>query len=697
MHVRNGIACGVDCHILVIVADAEAGVLIVGAINGRACSVVVHSDGVHCGVGGAVQSLGLDVVVTGTINVLLPDNHRVVRGGIHRPLCVDVRAAVAGEGSTKREGVARRISTLSIGRSGIPASKRIARTLGILREGLSHLVVLDELRGVVRSVLAVLVEHQPVACRRADAEGYVTTDGYLGTVWIQLAIGVSLDVAATFVDQPALEVLEIAAGRVAHVYRVLSGRHAGNRKNRDGAQRSLDLLAALVDLADVRHRVRVVDERVDVDGGAAIGDVERLEVRAHIRNGQYLIPGFSAIGIKCFDSVVGIERPALEHLVGSKLARTGIVNDLLDLLGGVAVLDIHGLDKSATVIEVHGCARHFAGLGHNVDREPIGLEALRPRIGNGGLDGHGNASLVLDVVHVNLGTGNTRVHELHLDGREGLSLNAVGIEDGHVDGDHVADFLILLGSGSLDGVGNGGAIDDLSDNAAVLGKRTLGCNHVDDSVGTVDAIGKTLRGIGHRRFGLFLRLSLNFRLLLGNSLVLNRGFLFGLGLDCGLLLGDSLLLLGSRLLYCRILLENNLVFNDGLLDGILRLGRGLVVDDIHLRLGSRILDDDSIHVVGRERLRRRLEGICHSLRGEHLPHEDEREDPSKRTARALAEPAELLTHDQHLSFGPRDDGKIDTAVPWSHIAPFNMIEVFEGLLAADSTNFRRILSAVFRN
>ena len=70
-----------------------------------------------------------------------------------------------------------------------------------------------------------------------------------------------------------------------------------------------------------------------------------------------------------------------------------------------------------------------------------------------------------------------------------------------------------------------------------------------------------------------------------------------------------------------------------------------------------VCDDDCIHVVGRERICRLLEGICHPLRGEHLPHEDEREDPSKRTTRALAEPAELLTHDQHLSFGPREDGK----------------------------------------
>ena len=280
-----------------------------------------------------------------------------------------------------------------------------------------------------------------------------------------------------------------------------------------------------------------------------------------------------------------------------------------------------------------------------------------------------------------------RVAEGHLDRLAlcGLNFVAVGVVEGDVEcSDHLG--VRLLFSNSILNLRKLIACHRRSGEVPSLGEHVLVNAHGDDNAADRSSVGS----FRHRG-----RLRLNYRLRLVNRLGLisrlfrrlNRGLLLGhvrrfalrlrRRLALGLFDNRGVVLGFDR----RLLFGNNLVFSDRLfLDHDLRFDGGLLFDESHLLVaGGRFVDDGRF---GDDRIRRLCECVLDALRGEHLQHEDEREDPCKRTARALVEPAELLTHDQHLSFGPRDDGKIDTAVPWSHIAPFKMVKELWRVLTA---------------
>ena len=439
-------------------------------------------------------------------------------------------------------------------------------------------------------------------------------------------------------DEPALEILIGSLGCILHVDGICRLIACVNHVDRDGTKNDAFLRL-------VRHIVHGVDHGVEGHGFA----ICNAGIKLGLNGFTNLFDRHAVIDI--FNGVVLFGGPPAEHLSGRKLTGAGIVENRFEL-ALVALFDLHGGNGIRSAHEVDRQARIRTALDDDVDGELVGVEALPVGGSGGGVDVLGD-HLVGHVVDAHVIGLSARVAEGHPDSGAvgGLDLVAVGIVERDVERDDDLRVGLLLGNRVLD-LGELVACDGLCREVPALGQNAV--VHADRDGHAVD--GKALGAGEHggRRSGLFLRFSLSLRLLLGNGLFLDRGLLFGdsLVFDGRFLLGDSILFENS------LLFGDSLVFNDGfLLDHDLRLSGILVIDEINLRLGSRILDDDCIHVVGRERICRLLEGICHPLRGEHLPHEDEREDPCKRTTRALAEPAELLTHDQHLSFGPREDGK----------------------------------------
>ena len=212
-----------------------------------------------------------------------------------------------------------------------------------------------------------------------------------------------------------------------------------------------------------------------------------------------------------------------------------------------------------------------------------------------------------------------------------LDLVTIGIVEGDVERDDDLRVSLLLGDGILD-LGEHLAGDGLCGEVPALGQHSV--IHADRDGHAIDDEALGAGEHGGRRSGLGLGcLGLDDGLGLDRRLHRGVGFDRRLGLDSGVRLNRGLGLDDGLLLYHDFRLDLGVLLNGGL-----------------LRLDERILDDDRIHTGRCERLRCLLEGICHPLCGEQLPHEDEREDPCKRTPRALAETAELLTHDQHLSF-----------------------------------------------
>ena len=135
-----------------VIPVIDTGVPIVAAAG--------SSHSVNCAAHAAAQRNRLSKVITIPADVLLPDQDGVIRSGFGCPLGVD--------GGTLRQLIAEgKLIAIGAILIGIPAAEGVAKALHLrIGSGTSRcLTGFDELRCVVGCALAVLIEHQPVACR----------------------------------------------------------------------------------------------------------------------------------------------------------------------------------------------------------------------------------------------------------------------------------------------------------------------------------------------------------------------------------------------------------------------------------------------------------------------------------------------------------------------------------------------------
>ena len=146
--------------------------------------------------------------------VLLPDNHDVVCRGVRFPHSINGCRLV--ELTTKHELFTSWISPFRTGGAGKPTLEGVAVTDH--REEIrvtSGIAGLDELRSVIGSALAVLVEDEPVALGSTDRELHIAGDGNLSPVG-EKRLGSSAsrvnNVAKAIGSMPALEVVGVVSG-----------------------------------------------------------------------------------------------------------------------------------------------------------------------------------------------------------------------------------------------------------------------------------------------------------------------------------------------------------------------------------------------------------------------------------------------------------------------------------------------------
>ena len=392
-----------------------------------------------------------------------------------------------------------------------------------------------------------------------------------------------------------------------------------------------------------------------LEHGGIVGDVVvfggKRRSLSH-RVGTDLVDGHEV----SFGSVVLLGRPALEDLIRGDGARTGIVDDLLNLGSGVGLLDVHRIDGGFAANEVDGQARRLS-LDDDVHGELVRIEGLT--VGGCGsvfdLLGHHLVRHVENVDVVGLSTGAAEGDpDRGAIGR--LDHVALSIVEGDVECNNDLRVSLLLGNSTLN------LSKLLAHDGHGLEVPALGKNAVTESHGDGHAVDDEGLGVGkHGLRRLCLRLGLRSLLRLDGLLALGLGrrlLSLILGLDDGL----GLALWHCRRLFCGLRLHSRL-FRCRLLLGDNRLLDGCLLDDGHILVGEVVLDDDCIIRVVRECLGCLPERICHSLCREQLRHEDERESPGQRGSQLLEELAELLTHCRHLSSVDHGTGHFGHSCP----------------------------------
>ena len=284
-------------------------------------------------------------IVSGTINILLPDDNGIWCSCTGIPFGVNMRVFV--QGTAECETASCGIPTFGSGFSSPPTIKRVA--VSNHRQSGCHSVFArpHKVSGLIGGALSVFVVNQPVSFGDVNLEGYAACYRDVVAVFVNMFIvGMAGDVCSVCVgvDFPSFEVVVVVARYVCGVHLISAGGDwcVGAVCDIIG----VDNGAFLVEVGD---RVGLEEHGVEVSL-SAVGDAgvqPCLDGGAHTGEGQS--------GGDVGHTVCSVGGPAFAGNAGRHGAHAGVVNNGVV----IALSDIGFLDVERNGGAVGAVERHF--------------------------------------------------------------------------------------------------------------------------------------------------------------------------------------------------------------------------------------------------------------------------------------------------------------------------------------------------